>query len=338
MNHIESVRKRPGMYIGSTTPRGLTFLLYELLDNAVDQFLKGRATTIQVRAEGEYLEVTDDGEGLPFDIPHPTDGNLMTHYLTQAHDTATADGHVPHIHGGGMHGVGIAVVNALSVEFTATTWRNGGRWQQSFTRGISNGDPVFTAGETGKGTHIRLRIDPDIFRGAVFSRSDVRQNVFTTAHLFAGLRIRCNDEIFFAPDGLADLCAIFYGTRWQFNTEKQFHIKQTVNSVAVEVVAFDWGWHRKKGASTSITCFANGSNTIEGGSHIVGMQRAFRAVGWMPTLAMIHVVMYDAQYAGPTRTKLDSPIAGKAVYKAMKPTLVEYCKQYKLGQYANPTG
>lgn len=131
----ELVRLRPAMYIGSTDEAGLDHLIIELFDNSVDQFLAGEASNVNVEITGNSVRVTDDGPRLPFDMQHDALGeSLATQYLTNFHNSPTADGHVPHIHFDAV-GCGLFVVNYLSSLMTCRSWRGTNLWEQQFVQG-----------------------------------------------------------------------------------------------------------------------------------------------------------------------------------------------------------
>lgn len=328
MSLIENVRKRPTMYIRTVDARGLIVLVNELLDNAINQFLAKRAENIRIHCDGPWLEVEDDGEGAPFDVPH-TDGSLMTHFLTRDHANDSAQGHILR---GGSHGIGIAVVNALSAEFIATSWRNGRRWQQSFLRGRPTGPASFTPDHSGKGTRFRLRIDGDIFKSEEFSPFLIRQEALLASQLFPGVRIDCNDEIFHSPNGLVDLGKTVAAGILRHRTEP-LRVRETIDSIAVEAVIFHSSWEFGRKRSPIISSFTNGAPT-QAGTHVDGLEQAFRAVGWYPPLALIHVILHDATFSGSTKTKLDNPAARTATYRAVKPALADFCMANNLGRLA----
>ncbi len=218
---LEPVRKRPGMYIGGTDEKALHHLFAEVLDNAMDEAVAGHAKAIWVELDKDgYLNVRDDGRGIPVD-PHPKYPGksalevVMTvlhsggKFTTGAYETS-----------GGLHGVGISVVNALSERLEVTVWRDGFEWRQNFSRGLSLGPVEQVAPSKKKGTLERFLPDPEIFgQGAHFKPARLYRMAKAKAYLFRGVQIfwKCAPDLihdqtpaedkFYFPNGLADYLA-----------------------------------------------------------------------------------------------------------------------------------
>ena len=175
---LEPVRKRPGMYIGGTGAPGLHHLVWEIVDNAVDEVINGHATTIGVtlHKDGRTVTVSDNGRGIPVDI-HPQHGkSALELILTTLHAGGKFDQN-NYITSGGLHGVGSSVVNALSSEMVATITRTGGKHQQTFRRGKPKG-PCERIGESrGSGTSIRFTPDTEIFGDLVLDPQLIREHL-----------------------------------------------------------------------------------------------------------------------------------------------------------------
>jgi DNA gyrase subunit B len=311
---LEAVRKRPGMYVGSTGPRGLEHLVYELVSNTVDRFLAGEATQLTVRL-GDRVVVSDDGDGLPFEVP-TEHGPLATAFLTRLHHAASADQHRPHVHVQGLHGVGLAAVNALAARLEVTSWRSGTRWEQGFSRGVPDG-PAAGAPDDGRGTTVVLQPDPKIFGDQQPRRSVVRARLFLAAHLFPGLRITLDDEVFLAPEGLGALAPLlFHPTdRWGSRHDRVWSFTHSSSDLHLAVAAIGTAE-----TPTWRTWFA-GAKTPEHGSHRDGVARALEDVGWIPGLVLVHAVSTDFRFAGPTRDKVIAPDLVDRFAALLRPSL-----------------
>jgi topoisomerase-4 subunit B len=218
---LEPVRKRPGMYIGGTDERALHHLFAEVLDNAMDEAVAGHAKLIQVTLDADgALTVTDDGRGIPVD-PHPKHPKLsaLEVIMTMLHSGGKFSGKAYET-SGGLHGVGVSVVNALSEEMTATVWRDGFEHRQSFARGKPVGPLEKVGPSRKKGTAIKFLPDPEIFgEGAALKPARLYRMARSKAYLFRGVQIKwsCDasrihdatppEAIFHFPNGLADFLA-----------------------------------------------------------------------------------------------------------------------------------
>ena len=299
---LQAVRKRPGMYIGSTGPRGLHHLVYEVVDNSVDEAMAGRCSAIEVRllADGG-VQVTDDGRGIPVDT-HPTLGiSALEVVLTVLHAGGKFD-NKSYAVSGGLHGVGVSVVNALSARLVAEVKRDGKVWRQSFSRGVPDG-PVEAIGDAPRradgtpvtGTTISFWADGEIFEELDYAWDTLVTRFRETAFLTAGLRIDVIDErAMELPDGAAE-GAVPQPRTVRFRYEgglRDFvaHLNDKRVPLHEEVVHFsaaedDHGapqqveialqWN--EGFHESIHTFANTINTHEGGTHEEGFKKALTA-------------------------------------------------------------
>ena len=218
---LEPVRKRPGMYIGGTDERALHHLFAEVLDNAMDEAVAGHAKLIEVKLDADgALTVIDDGRGIPVD-PHPKHPKLsaLEVIMTMLHSGGKFSGKAYET-SGGLHGVGVSVVNALSEEMTATVWRDGFEHRQSFARGKPVGPLEKLGPSRKKGTAIKFLPDPEIFgEGAALKPARLYRMARSKAYLFRGVQIKwsCDasrihdatppEAIFHFPNGLADFLA-----------------------------------------------------------------------------------------------------------------------------------
>ena len=193
---LEPVRKRPGMYIGGTGVDGFHHLLWEIVDNAVDEAMNEKATLISVtlHADGRTATVIDNGRGIPVAMHPKVKRPALEVILTTLHSGGKFDGK-SYKTAGGLHGVGSSVVNALSEELVATVKRDGGEWQQTYRRGKPRADLARIGDARGSGTTIRFRPDTEIFGDDLaFDPDTVRERLEITAYLHKGLKIVFKDE------------------------------------------------------------------------------------------------------------------------------------------------
>src|SRR3954466_14470225 len=191
---LEPVRLRPGMYIGSTGARGLHHLVYEVVDNAVDEALAGRADTIEVTIHpDDSVTVTDNGSGIPVDVMAEQGLPALTVVLTKLHAGGKFGGDGYKV-SGGLHGVGVSVVNALSEWLVAEVHRDGKIYRQEFARGEPQGDMKTVGVSKENGTTISFLPDSEIFDEVEFLAETLVQRLRETAFLTRGLRITLTDE------------------------------------------------------------------------------------------------------------------------------------------------
>lgn len=268
---LEAVRKRPGMYIGGTGPEGLHQLVWELIDNSVDEALNGHCKTIEVilHADGG-ISVGDDGRGIPVET-HPSTGkNTVETIFCHLHAGGKFDDDAYKV-AGGLHGVGASVVNALSRELFVEVRRNGARWVQTFQKGRAVSE-LQNAGPThGTGTRITFRPDPDIFSDCGFSKEIIRERMETKAFLMGGLTLRLKDkaegsaETFFYPGGIKDFLGKLSEDRPLIDAQP-FYFSH-VNDLRLELVM---AWTEE--TTGKILSFVNSIPTPGGGTHEAGFR------------------------------------------------------------------
>jgi DNA gyrase subunit B len=327
---LEPVRLRPGMYIGSTGSRGLHHLVYEVVDNAVDEALAGHNEHVQVTLHPDNsVTVVDEGRGIPVDQIEDQGLSALTVVLTKLHAGGKFGGDGYKV-SGGLHGVGVSVVNALSEWLRAEVHRDGKIWRQEFERGVPKGD-VEVAGTTDKtGTTISFLPDAEVFEEVEYSAETLQQRLRETAFLTRGLRIKLVDERaggetveFHYEGGIRDFVA---------------HVNQKKDPIHKRIVYFegesDQGqvevamqWNSSY--QDSVYTFANNINTHEGGSHLSGfkaaltgtLNRVARQTGLLKEkeenldgedvreglAAVISVKLREPQFEGQTKTKLGNP-------------------------------
>ena len=338
---MEAVRKRPAMYIGSTGDLGLHHLVYEVVDNSVDEALAGFATKIEVTIHiDNSVTVVDDGRGIPVD-DMDIDGERVSAaqvVMTTLHAGGKFDSSTYKV-SGGLHGVGVSCVNALSEELDLEIWRDGATWEQTY----SKGDPTSKMKKVGaakrRGTKVHFLPDRSIFTATEYNYDTLAQRLRELAFLNKGLLITLTDErATDAKTGEAKHTEFKYnGGIAEFikhlNRGKQvLHEKPIYMEAERSGVAMEIGLQYNDGYSESVFSFANNINTIDGGTHLSGFRMALtRTVNYAGQqmglfkdvkenltgddvreglVAVISVKLSQPQFEGQTKGKLNSDIAG----------------------------
>ena len=279
---LEAVRKRPGMYIGSTGPRGLHHLVYEIVDNAIDEALAGYCTHIETEIlEGDVIRVTDNGRGIPVGI-HPKMGiPAVTVVYTILHAGGKFGGEGYKV-SGGLHGVGASVVNALS-EWLIVEVKNGEHiYQQRFARGVAQGDLQIIGDTDETGTRVTFKPDGEIFEELVFDYETLHTRLREQAFLNAGVRMTITDRR--TPDGPSDSMCYEGGIR---SFVEFIHQRRGLEALHEDVIYMkgDSGDNVAEVAmqyndsyNELLLSFANNINTGEGGTHEEGLKQALTRV------------------------------------------------------------
>jgi DNA gyrase subunit B len=332
---IELIRSRPGMYVGSVAPQGVLVVVFEAIDNAIDQFLAGHATQLGVSVIGNRVTVTDDGAGFPFDVIDENGQSLGTRYLTTYHNSNTADNHSPHVHCFAV-GCGLCSLNALTERLTVSSWRDGQLWRQEFSRGA----PAYEAttipiDESGRGTTLEFTIDSQIFPKSEPDIAKLGDQLKTAAYLFPGLSVRFQDATHCFPRGVGDLIQeriadlkhdLPVDDPWR--ERSHFYMQLKCKDFDIQAAAYG-----DASGKTEWLAFANGARTFEEGTHQMAFQQALvRRVGWRPAIATVCVTMHQPHFAGPARSRLDVPTLKNAFVDALTPELKQYCKQHGIGK------
>lgn len=274
---LEPVRKRPGMYIGSTGPRGLHHLVYEVVDNSIDEALAGYCTHIEVdlNADGS-VSVADDGRGIPTDIHPRTGKSALETVMTVLHAGGKFGGGGYKV-SGGLHGVGVSVVNALSEWVEVTVYREKERHTQRYERGVPVTELVKTQQEEGRtGTSVNFRPDEQIFTtGIEFEYDTVARRLRELAYLNAGVKITFSDhrvtpekiESYKYDGGIQEYVAYINREKTPLH-EEIIYMNAEKNDVQVEV-ALQWC---TDAYSDNLLGFANNIRTIDGGTHLEGLK------------------------------------------------------------------
>ena len=275
---LEAVRKRPGMYIGSTDERGLHHLVYEIVDNAVDEAMAGHCSRIVVKLEKDgTVFVQDDGRGVPIDI-HPTTGLTgMEMAMTMLHAGAKFGGGGYKV-SGGLHGVGAHVVNALSSRMRVEVQRDGRQVFQEYSRGRPTCPVTDMLPLGGQGTTVTFKADTQIFDDVTYDFNSLAQRFREMAYLNKGLEIQISDEreekelTFFFDGGIASFVSHLDANRHPL-IEKPFYASRPINGASVEV-----SLQYNDGFAETVLCFANCINTRDGGTHLTGFRAALTRV------------------------------------------------------------
>src|SRR6516165_7184636 len=194
---LEPVRRRPSMYIGGVDGKGLHHLVWEIIDNAVDEYLNGYADAVSVvlHKDGDAITVTDNGRGIPVDKHPKFKKPALELILTTLHSGAKFGEGGNYLHSGGLHGVGSSVVNALSRKLVATIRRDGNEWEQTFKRGKAATGLEKNGSFRGHGTVIYFEPDPDVFKTTQFDPSLIKAHLEDMSYIHSGLKITFKNEI-----------------------------------------------------------------------------------------------------------------------------------------------
>ncbi len=347
---LEAVRKRPGMYIGSTGEKGLHHLVQEVLDNSVDEALAGVCTEINVTIHPDNsVTMTDDGRGIPVDVMEEHGKSAAEVVLTVLHAGGKFGGG-GYKGSGGLHGVGISVVNALSETLELEIKRDGFVWTQSYVRGEPQGP--LSKGEATKetGTKVSFKPDSEVFDTLEFSWEGLMTRLRETAFLTKGLKIVAVDErgegaseTFQFNGGLVDYVKHINNTK-EFLHKKVISIQRATDDGEVEI-AMQWN----SSYSESIFTYANNVNTQGGGTHLSGFRAALsrtvnsyaREKGFLKEkdenltgddvreglAAVITVKLSEPQYEGQTKDKLGNPHIKGLVETIVNQSLAEFFEE-----------
>ena len=348
---LEAVRKRPGMYIGSTSTSGLHHLVYEIVDNSIDEALAGYCKHITVTINpGNSITVTDDGRGIPVDIQPQTGKPALEVVFTVLHAGGKFGGGGYKV-SGGLHGVGASVVNALSESLTARVYKNGKIHEMKFARGNIT-QPMTIVGNTDKnGTEVTFQPDPEMFDDCIYSYETLRDRMREEAFLNAGLSITISDNREEEPK-TQTMC--YEGGIREFATWTNRHktvihqdviYMQGMKGDASAEIAVQYN----DGYNESIQSFANDVRTPEGGMHETGFKtaltRVLNAYGVKNGIikgddkvsgedcregitAIISVKLTDAQFEGQTKAKLGNAYIRTLVDQIVNDQLTTYFEEH----------
>ena len=349
---LEAVRKRPGMYIGSVSIRGLHHLVYEIVDNCVDEALAGYCTHIEIKIEpGNIISVEDNGRGIPVDIHPKTHISAAETVYTVLHAGGKFGGDSGYKVSGGLHGVGASVVNALSEWTEVTIQRDGGIFQMKFERGKTT-QKLTRIGDSNKtGTKVRFLADSEIFETTNYDYQTLSDRFREVAFLTKGLYISIEDlreetpikEEFCYEGGLKSFVEFLNEKKEKIN-EPPIYIEKTVQDVPIEIAM-----QYTTSYNENILSFVNNINTIEGGTHLEGFKRGLtkvfneyaRSHNFLKEkdnnlqgedireglTAVISVKVKEPQFEGQTKTKLGNSIVTGIVQSAVVDVLSAFLEE-----------
>jgi DNA gyrase subunit B len=346
---LEAVRLRPAMYIGDTGKRGLHHLVWEVLDNSVDEAMAGHCDTINITVEndGKTIIVEDNGRGIPVDEQADEKRSALEVVLTILHAGGKfgGDGYKT---SGGLHGVGVSCVNALSDLLIARVWRDGGAYEQTYSQGAPQTQVIRTGDSRKHGTSIQFRADKEIFTdGVKFEDALLERRFRETAFLNGGLKITFNNkqtgknETFQYAGGIADYVEYLTDVQAGHYPSKPFFCEKKQDHTMVQV-----SFQYTDSDNETLLSFANNINTHDGGTHLTGFKTALtrivNAVGRKNgnlkdkdsnlnsddiregMTAIISVRLAQPQFEGQTKAKLGSPDMDGIVQTLFGEALNEY--------------
>ncbi len=350
---LEAVRKRPGMYIGSTGPRGLHHLVYEIVDNAVDESLAGYCDTINVTITKDgWIRCEDNGRGIPV-AEHPTEKKSTLEVVLTVLHAGGKFGGGGYAVSGGLHGVGASVVNALSTELRAVVARDGHFWTQQFKMGVPTGNVKQGPASDTTGTVIEFLANPDIFETVEYDYETLRQRFQQMCFLNKGLQISLFDErngredTYLYERGLQDYVEYLNSTKKVEIVNQEiisFETETNEKNMSVEI-AMQW----TNGYNESVHTYANTINTHEGGTHEEGFRAALTSLlnkyARQTNLlkekdenltgddcregltAVISVKISEPQFEGQTKTKLGNTEVKAFVQKVVNEQLGDWLER-----------
>jgi DNA gyrase subunit B len=361
---LEAVRKRPAMYIGDVGVKGLHHLVYEVVDNSIDEAMGGYCKNIEVTInEDDSITVVDDGRGIPTDYHEKEKRSALEVVMTVLHAGGKFDKDSYKV-SGGLHGVGVSCVNALSSKLLVTVERDGKRYQQEYERGKPM-YPVKEVGETTRtGTTVTFKPDDQIFNATNYNFEILLSRMRELAYLNKGIRLTLTDkrereetngngngnghgdylrEEFFSQDGLKEFVNFLDAAREKL-IENVIHIETEKNDIPVEIAL-----QYNTSFSENIHSYVNNINTIEGGTHLAGFRRGLTRTlknyaeksGMLQKLkfdingddfregltAIVSVKVQEPQFEGQTKTKLGNNDVMGAVDQAVSVSLTHYLEE-----------
>ena len=344
LHGLEAVRLRPGMYIGSTDSRGLHHMVYEVVDNGVDEVMAGYATKVDVIiGEDGSVTVIDDGRGIPTGINEKEGKSALEMCLTDLHAGGKFNQNSYKV-SGGLHGVGVSVVNALSTRLIATVRREGKIFRQSYHTGIPDGPVEIIGDSDSTGTTIQFWPDPDIFETTVLDYSILQNKFRCQAFLNRDATIAIEDkrtgkkEIFHYEGGVSEFVQFLNRAKTPLFPQP-ISVSGEKNGIIIDIaVQYTDGYHEE------VDSFVNTINTPEGGTHLTGFRTSLTKIindyGKSNNLlkdmtldgsdvregitAVVSIKMADPQFEGQTKAKLGSSVAQGAVSSLMTEKFSEY--------------
>ena len=354
---LEAVRMRPSMYIGDVNTKGLHHLVYEVVDNSIDEALAGYCKNIEVTInEDNSICVSDDGRGIPTGMNQKENRSALEVVMTVLHAGGKFDKGSYKV-SGGLHGVGVSCVNALSTKLVATIYREGKIWRQEYSKGAPLAD-VQVIGETDRtGTTIYFKPDDSIFYVTEYKYDILAARLRELAYLNRGIRLSLTDkrtidpdtnefksEVFYSEKGLSEFVEYLDENREKL-IDETIHITTEKNGIPIEVAM-----HYNTEFKENVYSYVNNINTVEGGTHLAGFRRGVMQTlktyadnsGMLSKLkfdisgedfregltAIISVKVAEPQFEGQTKTKLGNTEVGSAVAQAVSVALANYLEEH----------
>ena len=352
---IEHVRMRPSMYIGDVGSRGLHHLVYEVVDNSIDEALAGHCDAISVTISQENgIKVRDNGRGIPVDMHKKEGVSALEVVMTKIGAGGKFDKDSYKV-SGGLHGVGVSCVNALSIYLKATVHRDGKIWEQEYSKGKKTKEVEEVGKTTERGTEVEFMPDTEIFDDIVYSYDTLSARMRELAYLNKGITINLTDErekdengefkaeTFFSERGLSEFVEFLDGTRERL-IEKVVAIEGEKDNIPVEVAMI-----YNTSYSENIHSYVNNINTHEGGTHLTGFRRGLTNTlkkyaensGMLDKLkfeisgddfregltAIVSVKVAEPQFEGQTKTKLGNREVSAPVSQAVSEMLSNYLEE-----------
>ncbi len=354
---LEAVRKRPAMYIGDVGEKGLHHLVYEVVDNSIDEALAGYCTDIKVTInEDDSITVEDNGRGIPTDMHEKEGKSALEVVLTVLHAGGKFNKDSYKV-SGGLHGVGVSCVNALSVKLVAEVHRNGNIYRQSYSKGKPTSSMEVVGQIDTTGTIVTFKPDGDIFITTEYKYDILAARLRELAYLNKGIKLILTDrrqqdengefrsETFYSQDGLKEFVKYLDATRGETLIESVIYIDTERDGVPVEVAM-----QYNNSFSENVHSYVNNINTIEGGTHLTGFRRALTRTlkkyadesGMLAKLkfdingddfregltAVISVKVAEPQFEGQTKTKLGNSEVIASVDAAVSQALSLYLEEH----------
>ncbi|MFR9641719.1 MAG: DNA topoisomerase (ATP-hydrolyzing) subunit B [Rikenellaceae bacterium] len=354
---LEAVRKRPAMYIGDTGEKGLHHLVYEVVDNSIDEALAGHCSHISVIInEDNSISVSDNGRGIPVDYHEKEKKSALEVVLTVLHAGGKFDKGSYKV-SGGLHGVGVSCVNALSTLLVAEIHKNGKIYRQSYCKGTPTSQVEVVGDCSDRGTTVTFKPDSEIFtQTTVYKYEILAKRLRELAFLNKGIHLSLTDkreeegregdrsEEFYSEQGLKEFVKYLDATRGEPIVESIIYIDTEKSGVPVEVAM-----QYNNSFSENVHSYVNNINTIEGGTHLTGFRRALTRTlkryadesGMLAKLkfeingddfregltAVVSVKVAEPQFEGQTKTKLGNDEVSAAVDQAMSAALTQYLEE-----------
>ncbi|MFA6187105.1 MAG: DNA topoisomerase (ATP-hydrolyzing) subunit B [Phycisphaerae bacterium] len=350
LSGLDAVRKRPEMYIGNRQQGGLHHLVYEVMDNSIDEALAGRCDSIIVRIHVDgSCSVEDNGSGIPVDLHKETGTSALEVVLTTLHAGGKFD-HDTYKVSGGLHGVGVSVVNALSEWLEADIHRDGGHWHFECRRGASQGPAQRVGDSTKRGTIIKFLPDEEIFGDIIFDSDTLQKRIREVAYLNAGIKITFQDDrnnrkdVFHFEDGLKEFVKHLNEGKESLHSEVIYFKKDDPETGMACEIAMQYNTSYVE----NVLAFANNIRNIDGGTHMSGFKTALTRTmnayarkenllknGQPPTgedvreglTAVISVKLPDPHFEAQTKVRLSNPEMGGFVETTVNEQLGNYLEE-----------